>query len=70
MSENIYEEAWQKYYRENGLEWLASSHIYDIKQAFFAGIGAVEQGVEPTPILCDEGCGKVAEFHRCWDHIT
>lgn len=40
MSENIYEEAWQKYYRENGLEWLASSHIYDIKQAFFAGIGA------------------------------
>ena len=31
---------------------------------------AAQQGVEPTVILCDEGCGKVAEFHRCFDHIT
>jgi hypothetical protein len=31
---------------------------------------AAQHSVEPTIILCDEGCGKVAEFHRCWDHIT
>lgn len=53
MAENIYEQAWQKYYEEKGLSWLASSHVYEIKQAFFAGLGAVEQLRVPDLLRAD-----------------
>jgi hypothetical protein len=39
-------EAWESYYKENGLSWLAPQVQAAIKQAFFAGMEAVEQGVQ------------------------
>lgn len=36
---------WQDYYDNNGLSWLASQHVGEIKKAFFAGIEAAEQGL-------------------------
>lgn len=41
-------EAWESYYKENGLSWLASQVQAAIKQAFFAGMAAVEHSVQLT----------------------
>lgn len=38
---------WEKYYEDNGLQWLASQHVAAIKQAFFAGAEAVEHTLAP-----------------------
>ena len=41
-------EAWQNYYREHGLSWLAPQVVASIREAFFAGIEVAEQSVQPT----------------------
>ena len=40
-------EKWLEYYDENGLTWLDTGVQAAIKQAFFAGIKAVEQPLAP-----------------------
>jgi len=39
---------WQDYYDNNGLSWLASQVVGEIRNAFFAGIEAAEQNMHLT----------------------
>ena len=47
MANEVYEK-WLEYYDNNGLSWLATQVQASIKQAFFAGYEAAEQGVQLT----------------------
>ena len=48
-------EAWESYYKENGLSWLAPQVQAAIKQAFFAGMEAVEHSVQRTCANSSDG---------------
>jgi hypothetical protein len=58
-------EAWQNYYREHGLSWLAPQVVASIREAFFAGMEVAEQSLHQTALPCDiEAHDQAIEFYN------
>ena len=58
-------EAWESYYKENGLSWLAPQVQAAIKQAFFSGMEAVEHNVQLTGLAPCVECSSNLQFVTC-----